>query len=133
ELKRSKKLQHALELLLDPTGGLRARGLGRLANALGSERSEALERLLREADARLADDCAVRRRLRRSVVAFAERNIAPDLVRVTPEGIRPRPAPPDMLDRSIQVLTADLALPTRDERRRELEYLYDTLLPYGEE
>ncbi len=132
ELKRSKKFRHALELLLDPAGGLRARGLGRLADALGPERSEALERVLREADARLADDCAVRRRLRRSVVAFAERNVPPDLVQVTPEGIRPRPAPPDVIERSIQVLTADMPQPIRDERRRELEYLYDTLLPYGE-
>lgn len=130
-LLRQKKFTAAVELLMDPAGGLYARGLSGMAVALGPVLGVALEEELRRVDAVASADAEFWRRSRLSRLHYSERNVPRDRSRRTPDGPRPLPPPPDFLDRTVHQLTHGLPPAIRDERERAIRGLYRAVVGLG--
>jgi hypothetical protein len=127
-----RKLAATFELLIDPAGGLYARGLSGMAVALGAELGASLDRALRRIELLGPPDAEYRRRDRHSRLHYVERNVPRHTARMTADGLRPQTAPSDMLARTVEQLTTGLPRGLRDAREMEIRALYRALVGLGE-
>jgi len=126
-IRRSKKVRMALDLLADPAGGLRARGLSRLATQLGQELSTALDQFLRRVDNAMNWDQQVRSRQRLPILAFVERRL-PRHYGVRVAGCRrPPSAPEDLIEATLQLLAEGTSPEVQRVREKLILKLYRVL------
>lgn len=126
------KLRRAFDILRDPCAGLKTRGLGEVADALGAALSEALEAVLQSVDRRMTEDRAVRGRERRSLLEFIDRNLPAEYVARGGGRDKPPPAPADVLERTIERLTAGRSTAESSAVEDESRKLFRLVQPYGE-